>query len=48
MRAETAGCLMRMLAEENKVVIKPNPVRKRAYIYGLRKMPKPEATQKQE
>ena len=32
---ETARRLMKILAEENKVVIKPNPKRKRAYIYGL-------------
>lgn len=39
---ETARRLMRVLAEESKVVIKPNPKRKRAYIYGLPKFPKPE------
>ena len=37
---ETARRLMKMLAEENKVVIKPNPKRKRAYIYSLPKFPK--------
>lgn len=35
---ETARRLMRMLTEENKVVIKPNPNRKRAYCYGLPSM----------
>jgi len=39
---ETARRLMKMLAKKNKVVIKPNPKRKRAYVYGLPKFPKPE------
>lgn len=40
---ETARRLMRLLAEENKVVIKPNPRRKRSYIYGLPSFPEPKA-----
>ena len=40
---ETARRLMRMLAEENKVVIKPNPKRKRSYVYGLPLFPESKA-----
>lgn len=36
---ETARRLMQMLAEENKVVIKPNPKRKKSYVYGFPLLP---------
>jgi len=40
---ETARRLMRLLAEEGKVVIADHPSRKRSYVYGLPKMKKPTA-----
>jgi hypothetical protein len=40
---ETARQLMKLLAEEGKVVIVDNPTKKRSYVYGLPKMEKPTA-----
>ena len=38
---QTCRSLMKLLAEENKVVIVENPKRKRSWIYGLPNMKKP-------
>ena len=45
---ETARTLMRLLEAENKVITKPNPKRKRSYVYGLPSFPEPKAKQKEE
>jgi len=44
---ETARRLMRMLAEQNKIIIKPNPNRKRSYVYGLSSFPELEVEKKE-
>lgn len=38
---QTARVLMRLLEKEGKIIILPNPIRKKSYVYGLPEMPKP-------
>lgn len=41
---ETARQLMKLLAKKGRIIIAPNPVRKRSYVYGLPGMKKPSRT----